>query len=240
MPCDSFRKSAQNALIQYCKFPAVTFQPLPARATTLSRKKSLLPLSPLSALPLHFSAHALSKAAAGLSVVCSMHITKGGDNRKRLMMGALDASMIAISGRSVSEKRWYAQRLKDEAISYEARGCARAANVFMSFCGFRWEPLEEGRKLMTRPEIVNMRSVFTITARAVDQCFVSYLLVLAAAFTLVGLSRHHQGVMILLAWLAHRHPQSRRGCIYWLCSSSQACPVCQHRSGRSSHLPFWF
>ncbi len=56
---------------------------------------------------------------------------------------------------------------------------------------------------MTRPEIVNMRSVFTITARAVDQCFVSYLLVLAAAFTLVGFSRHHQGVVMLLGWLAH-------------------------------------
>ncbi len=42
---------------------------------------------------------------------------------------------------------------------------------------------------MTRPEIVNMRFVFTITTRAVDHCFASYLLVLAAAFTLIELSR---------------------------------------------------
>ncbi len=39
------------------------------------------------------------------------------------------------------------------------------------------------------------------------------LYLLAAAFTLVGL--------MFLGWLAHRGPQSRRRCIYWLCSSSQ-------------------
>ncbi len=67
---------------------------------------------------------------------------------------------------------------------------------------------------MTRPEIVNMRFVFTITVRAVDQCFVSYVLVLAAAFTLVEFSRHHQGVVMLLGWLAHRGPQSRHRCFF--------------------------
>ncbi len=36
-----------------------------------------------------------------------------------------------------------------------------------------------------------------------------------------------------------RGPQPRRRCIYWLCSSSQACPVWDRRGVRSSHtLPF--
>ncbi len=60
---------------------------------------------------------------------------------------------------------------------------------------------------------------------------ITYLLVLAAAFTLVGLSRHHQDMVTFLGCVAHRGLQSRRRCIYWLCSSS--------RSIRSSHPPFW-
>ncbi len=70
------------------------------------------------------------------------------------------------------------------------------------------------------------------------------LLVLAAAFTLVGLSRHHQGMVMFLGWLAHPGPQSRRRCIYWLCSSSQACLPGLRAPERPlftyTRLPFWF
>ncbi len=49
------------------------------------------------------------------------------------------------------------------------------------------------------------------------------VLVLEAAFTQGRLSRHHQGrtMVIFHGYLAHRGTQSRRRCIYWLCSSSQ-------------------
>ncbi len=69
----------------------------------------------------------------------------------------------------------------------------------------------------------------------------SYIvLVPAAEITLGRLSRYHQGMVTFLGWLAHLGPQSRRRCIYWFCSSSQACPVCECRSTRSSHPPFRF
>ncbi len=48
-------------------------------------------------------------------------------------------------------------------------------------------------------------------------------------------------MIMIRGHVARRGPQSWRHWIYWLCSSSQACPAWEHRSGLSSHHhPFWF
>ncbi len=72
--------------------------------------------------------------------------------------------------------------------------------------------------LLTSLKTVHLLSPTTLNA---------HVLVLETAFTWEGLSRHHQGrkMVKFRGWLARRGLQSRRRCIYCLCSLSQACQV---------------